>query len=76
MDPAEKDDLGFRLLGRVGQPEGVAEIIGHPLDGLDLVIVGQDNGVALLLQGQDFLLQRGERLLPGFRGKDLRFKIE
>ena len=44
-------------LGRlVGETEGVAHVVGDSLDGLDLVIVAEEDGVSLLLEAEDFLL--------------------
>ena len=54
MHAAEGDDIGVGFLGLVGQAERVAHVVGDFLDLGDLVIVGQDDGVALLLEAQDF----------------------
>ncbi len=70
MDATEEDDVGLGGLGLVAEAEGVADEIGDALDVLVLVIVGEDDGVALFLEGEDFLLDGGERRLGGARRED------
>ena len=50
MHPAEHDHIGGGGSGLAGQLKGVADEVGDVLDGVFLVIVGQDHGVALALQ--------------------------
>src|SRR5690606_38654113 len=50
--------------------EGVADEVGHALDVLVLEIVGEDDRVALFLEGEDLLLDRRERRERGARRKD------
>jgi hypothetical protein len=57
MDAAEGDDIGVGLFGFVGQAEGVADEISDFLDVAGLVIVGQDEGIALFFEAQDFVLE-------------------
>ena len=45
----ERDHLGVRLLRGARQPEAVADVIGEILDVGLLVVVRQDDGVALFL---------------------------
>ena len=62
VDAAEEDDVGLGGLGLVGEAEGVADVIGHFLDFAVLIIMGEDDGVFLFLEGEDFLLKRAHRL--------------
>ncbi len=64
MDAAEHDDVGLGLLRLEAQPQRIADIIGDVLDLRDLVIVRQDDGVALAFEAQDFLRQIGARAMP------------
>ncbi|MOA56860.1 hypothetical protein D3C78_1809260 [compost metagenome] len=48
------DDLGVRARGLLGQPQTVADIVADPVENLGRhIVVGQDDGVALLLQRVD-----------------------
>ena len=54
MDAGKDDDVG-RGFGRLlGQAEGIADKIGNVLDFGDLVVMGQDDGVELLFEREDF----------------------
>jgi len=44
---AKEDGVGLGFGGFVGEAKGVSHEIGHSLDGLNLVIVGEDEGVGL-----------------------------
>ena len=57
MDAAKENDVGLRRLRLVGKPERIAHVIGHLLDFAHLIIMRQDHGVLVLLEGQDFLLE-------------------
>ncbi len=57
MDAAEDDDIGLGGLGVVGEAERVADVICDVLDVAGLVIMGEDDGVPGLFQGEDFLLE-------------------
>ena len=46
MDAAEHDHFSVAAGGKPGEGEGVANVVGHVLDPRDLVVVGQDHGVA------------------------------
>ena len=62
VDAAEGDDVGVGFFGFVGEAEGVADEIGDFLDVAGLVVVGEDDGVALFFEAQDFVLDgRGRR---------------
>ncbi len=58
--------MTFRLGpgGLLGEAEGIADEIGDVLDFGDLVVVGQDDGVKLLLEDEDFARQ-GVELCAG-----------
>ena len=58
MDAAKENDIRVGRLRLVGKAERIADIIGHFLDFLHLIVMRENDGVLLLLQGQDFLLQR------------------
>ena len=60
MHAAEDDAVGRRLLRLKRQTEAVADVIGDVLDLADLVVVRQDDRVALLREGADFGLQLGD----------------
>jgi hypothetical protein len=53
VDAAEDDHLGVGAGGTAGELEGVTDEIGAVLDGVVLVVVGQDDGVALGLERSD-----------------------
>ena len=57
MNAAEDDHLGIRGFRLVGEPEGIAYIIGDILDVPCLVIVSQDNCVPSAFQFEDFPFQ-------------------
>jgi hypothetical protein len=64
MDAAEHDHVGVAAGREAGQGEGVADVVGHVLDPRQLVIVGQQHGVALLSQEAHLcrpLFERGPR---------------
>ena len=76
VDAAEENDVGLGGLRLIGEAEGIADVIGDLLDGLDLVIVREDDGVALAFQGEDFLLDGSELRRGGAGGEDERFVVE
>ena len=55
MHAAKDDHVRVGLLRVVAQPERIADVIGHVLDFADLIVVRQDDGVALALEAQDVL---------------------
>ncbi len=55
VDAAEDDDVRVGLGGDARQAEGVAHVIGDVLDFRQLVVVRQDDGVALLGQAAHFV---------------------
>ena len=57
MDAAEADDVGVGFLSFVCQTEGIADIVGEILNGADLVVVGQDDGVTFFFKAQYIFLQ-------------------
>ena len=58
MNPAESDDVG-RGLGRpVGQPERIAHVVGQFLNFGHLIVVGENDRVALAFQAFDFVGQK------------------
>ena len=58
MHAAEHDDVGLGVPGGLGQLQGVTDEVGEILDLGLLVVVGQDDGVALLAQPLDRVEQR------------------
>ena len=50
MDAAEGDHVAIRILRLVGQPQGIAHVVGHVLDVPGLVAVRQNDGVAFFFQ--------------------------
>jgi hypothetical protein len=62
MDAAEDDRLGARLRGGLGERQAVADDVGDVLEIRLVVIVSQDDGMALLLQALD--LGRSSAGLP------------
>ena len=54
---AEGDDRAVGLGGLLGEAERVADVVGHVLDLGPLVVVGQDDGVALAGERADLGLQ-------------------
>ena len=55
MDAAEKNHVGLGGLRLVGEAEGIAHIVCDLLDRLDLVVVREDDGVALAFEGERWL---------------------
>ena len=49
-DAAEHDELRVGLGRELRENERVAEVVGHPLDVVNLVVVAEDDGVLLALQ--------------------------
>ena len=60
MHAAEDDDVGTGSRGLLRKPEGIAHEVGHVLDLGDLVIMGEDDGVELLFEGEDVARERVE----------------
>ncbi len=58
---AEQDDVGVGGCGLAGKTEGVADVVGDVLDLGDLVVVGEDHGVALARRAHE----GGPTSLPG-----------
>ena len=61
MDPAEDDRAGVDPGRGPGQLEAVAGDVGQLLDLAVLVIMGQDRGVLALLEGEDLVVNVGQR---------------
>lgn len=59
----------------IRKAEGIADVIGHLLDGLDLVVVSENDGVALSFKGEDFFLNRRQRGRRSAGLKDQRFVV-
>ena len=57
---AEHDHLGVRFRGEAREPERVADVVGHVLHFGALVVVGDDDRVALLCERADLVLQRAD----------------
>ena len=57
MHPGKHDHIGFRFLCLLRQTKAIADIIGYILDIRLLVVMRQQDGVALPLQAQDLVLQ-------------------
>jgi pyrroline-5-carboxylate reductase len=53
MNAAKKNYLGIGLGGLITEPERIADEIGHFLDLPDLIVVRENDGVALALQFRD-----------------------
>ena len=60
----EEDDVGVRLLGFLRELERVAEEVGDVLDVALLVVVGEQDRVALALEAADLVFEVG-RDVPG-----------
>ena len=77
VHPAEHDDLGVGLLGHPAQAEAVPDEIGNLVDLWHLVVVAEDDGVALLLEADDIALQPGvaARLLEEIRDDALELQV-
>src|ERR1051325_7643364 len=58
MDAAKNDHVRFCGRGLLRKTEGIADIIGNILNFRDLIIVGENDGTQLILQGKDFPRQR------------------
>ena len=77
VDPAENNGIAVGRFSVIGEAEGIAHVIGDPLDRFDLIIVGENDGVAFLFQGEDFFLNRIEgRFLSGAGSENHRFVVE
>lgn len=57
VDAAKCDDIGVGFFCLKGKPQRVANVVSDLLDFGDLVVVGEDDGVALFLKAQDFLTE-------------------
>ena len=70
MDAAKDDHVSRSARRLLAQPEGIPDIIGDVLNLSHLVIVSEDNGVELFLQGKNVARERvdsgGRRGLPQF----------
>ena len=64
MDTAKGDDIRLGLGRAVTQTERVADMVGQFLDLRDLVVVRQNDRVALLLEAQDFVSKEHAALCP------------
>ena len=53
VNAAEHDHIGFGAGGAAGELERITNHIGDVLDGVVLVVMGQDHGVPLTAQGVD-----------------------
>src|SRR5690606_32386736 len=58
------------------EAERIAHVVGDLLNGLDLVVVGEDDGVAFALEGEDFLLDGRERRRGVAGRENERFVVE
>jgi hypothetical protein len=57
----EDDDLGVGVAGRAGELQRVADVVGDVLDVGLLVVVREQDGLALALQGLDLVEQVDRR---------------
>ena len=57
VDAAEADDVGVGFLSLVCQTEGIADVVGEILNGADLVVVGQDDGIAFFFEAQNIFFE-------------------
>ena len=55
MNTAEHDDIALCFLSLAGQGQRIAYEVGQVLDFRALVAVSQNDGVAFLLETQDFI---------------------
>ncbi len=62
VDAAERDQVLLDLGGPLGEPERVADVVGHVLDLGQLVVVGEDDGAALARELAHLGLQRRDAL--------------
>ena len=77
VDATKNNGIAVGCFGVVGEAEGIAHVIGDPLDCFDLIIVCEDDGVAFLFQGEDFFLNRGEGcFVSGAGSENHRFVIK
>lgn len=60
MYATEYDDIGIGFLGLLCEAEGITDVIRDVLDFWDLIIMRENDGIELLLQGINFLGQRGK----------------
>ena len=58
MDAAKGDDIGFGFRRAVSEAERIADVVGQLLDLGDLVVVCEDDGVALFFEAADFVGQK------------------
>ena len=62
VDAAEHDHVGVGVRRLLGEPERVADVVGHVLDLGQLVVVRQDHGVALGGERAHLVLECGDVL--------------
>jgi hypothetical protein len=62
VDAAEGDRLGVRRRSLPREAERVADEVGHVLHLRHLVVVGEDDGVALARERAHFLMQLGDNV--------------
>ena len=57
MHTAEDDNIGIGFLGPVGEAQGIADVVRNVLNGTDLVIVGENDSVALFFEAKDVFFE-------------------
>jgi hypothetical protein len=67
VDAAEGDHLGVGLGRLAREAERVAEVVGDVLDLGQLVVVGEDDRVALLRERANFIAERSDLLRARLR---------
>ena len=75
MHAAEDDHIRLRLLRLVTQPQRVTDEVRDLLDRLVLVVVRQDDGVALFFQSEDFSAEIGGHDSKKFGVQGSTFKV-
>jgi hypothetical protein len=75
VDAAKHNDVVLRALRDPRQGKRIADVVGEVLDFGFLVVVGQDNRVALFFEAPDLLLELfGEKRLARERNKRVRHR--
>ena len=57
MNAAEDDDVGVGIFRMIGEAERIADVVRDILDIAGLIVMGEDDGVAFLFEGENFLFQ-------------------
>jgi hypothetical protein len=74
---AKNDTIAICFSRTIGKTEGVPYVVSYPLNLVDLIVVRENNGVALFFKREYLELQRREWFLfPDARVEDHRFVVE